>query len=276
MSRAILRARLFDLLEQLTPAAERLQEAIMHDGLRRYAWVSGGLNAEDARAKAAAAISAISFPKSGVTHALVGLVGVSSRTFEMAVALNQLKDAFKDAAIALRTMEGGNKPQEVRDVFIEAGYRDLSLRQVYRHVIAVDPPPTRVGFTWLRAQRSIKSISRCEAIDFLERNIRPEFRLVQALDAIHRLPARQALYIAYDIKPHMRANMFFADQDQRIVVAHSPIVFAMEEGGAHPEHNRPSESPPEPMDRLPRKDRVVSQTPLIAGTPLFVGRKSAT
>lgn len=271
MSRAVLRATLFELLESLQRQSDILKESLLADGVLRYAWVVGGANEKDARAKAAKAIGEICFPKVGVTHGLVGLVGVSHKTLRVAIELNQIKDRFQQASIELRTYEGGNKRKEVRDVFVEAGIGDLSLRQVYRHALLVDPVPLRIGFTWLRTQRSIKSITKEEAVNFLGNTLPQGFPLDHALHTVDLLDTGVPLYIAYDVKPHVRANILMPDKTLRTLVAHSPILFIMDEGGRCPEHNKPPEEAPDPVDRIPRKDRVVGHIPLIPGLPLYVG-----
>ncbi len=284
MSLALLRAETFAAIEALDALARDLGPAIRDRDADLYAWTNEGRSLEQHRKLAARALSSLAFPgDEGLTHTLPGVLGASSNTLQIAHEVNQAKTRFKAAVVALRKDAAGSGRDEVRQVLREAGHDDLSLRQAYREMVVLDTIPARIGFTWVTSVRSVRTLSRGAAEEYLHATMREEWRLNGALDAIRRLPASAPLYIVREIKPHLRANLFFPSGARRSVMAHSPILFPLAPDQRPPVHGMPvrprvpdkpgevdtfpTETPAGP--RLPRSNRVIASQPLIPGTPIF-------
>lgn len=284
MSVALLRAEVFAALEALDALARDLGLAIRERDADLYAWTDEGASTEQHRRLAARALASLIFPAGdGLTHALPGVLGASAATLQLAQEVNLAKARFKAAVVALREGAAGGGRDEVRHVLAEAGHDDLSLRQAYRELVVLDTTPERIGFTWMTSVRSVRALSRGAAEEYLHATLREEWRLTGALDAIHRLPASAPLYIVREIKPHLRANLWFPGGARRSVMAHSPILFPLDPDQRPPVHGEPArprvpddpgEATPLPGDtpagpRLPRSNRVIASRPLIPGTPIF-------
>lgn len=285
MSLALLRAETFAALEDLERRAQELAQSIRDRDASLYAWVDQGRTPEERRALAARALAAIAFPSGdGLTHVLPGVLGASPATLQLAHTVNTAKLRFKAAVAALRDAaeEGGRNA--VREVLVEAGHETLSLRQAYREIIVLDATPERIGFTWMKAVRSVRAIARGAAEEYLHATIGDEWRLANALDAIHRLPASAPLYLVREVKPHLRANITVVPGERRLVMAHSPIVFPLAPDQPPPLHGEPAR--PQVTEegeareaalvqeghagqRLPRSNRTIASRPLVPGTPLF-------
>jgi hypothetical protein len=281
MSLALLRAEMFAALEEMEQLSIAVSKSIRETDAELYVWIDEGRTSAERRALAAKAIASVAFPAGeGLTHVLPGVIGASTETMNLARALNDAKARFKASVTNLREVAEDGRA-EIRQVLFEAGHPDLSLRQAYRMILITPSTPLRIGFTWTTATRSVKSITRSAAEEYLYSTLREEWRLNQAINTLHRLPAEAPLYMVHEVKPHLRANITLAEDQRRIIMAHSPILIPLAENQAPPLHGQPArpkvleEGADEVFEtgragkRLPRSNRIIASHPLIPGTSLY-------
>lgn len=204
-----------------------------------------------------------------------GIVGASPSTVEAALRLNNSKDRFKAAVLALKQL---NKTQttallsdlhrrneEVARAMRRMGNARLNLKQAYRHVPLLPQRPIKIGFTWSKQGRTIQRTTVAEARRLLER--RSATQQTQAeLQRLQTIPETEILARVRSTSPHLRANVVYQNPDdgleRRLVQAPLPILIPLAAGEPLPEF---VPIPPEPTGqvRLKRSDVRIEDEPFL-------------
>lgn len=210
-----------------------------------------------------------------------GVIGVGADTLAAARRLNELKDTFKAAVLALKTLRKSEadailtelihkRDTGVAHAMRRMGAARLNLKQAYRHVPLLERRPAKVGFTWSRQGRTIQRISVAEARRLLERRSEtPQTR--QELERLSRLPAGEPLARVRPVCPHLRANVVFGDHAQpsrRLIQTPLPLLVPLSEGQPLPSFVA---VPPEPVatSRLRRSDTKLEEEPFLILLQVF-------
>ncbi len=201
-----------------------------------------------------------------------GLLGVSTATLAAARDCNQAKDEFKHAVLALKNH---NKAQTdhlletlhkrhhaVAQTMQRMGAARLNLKQAYRHITLLERRPLKVGFTWSKQGRTIQRTSVAEARRLLERRTET-VHTRQALEKLSHLSINEPLARIRPVRPHLRANIVFENDERRLVQTPLPVLIPL-----HPDEPLPDfvPIPPEPVgsQRLRRSDVRIEDEPFIA------------
>ena len=191
-----------------------------------------------------------------------------------AQALNQAKDRFKQAVLALKALRKTQADALISDLhereptvaaaLRRMGTARLNLKQTYRHIPLLLIKPLKVGFTWSKQGRTIQRITVAEAQRLLTKR-QPTPLINAALQKLAGLPASETLARARPVVPHLRANIVF-DSDvspqRRLVQTPLPLLVPVQPGETLPEF---VPIPPEPIgqERLKRSDVKIEDTPFI-------------
>ena len=184
-----------------------------------------------------------------------GIIGASAETLELAAGLNQARDAFKQAVLAVNRDDA----EAARRIMAQMGYPRLHFKQLYRHIPILLRKPDSIRFTW-GATRSIKRISRQEAYQKLVKlaGDEPSPGYLKQLDALARLDRDEPIAIVQDLKPHIKANVCWiigSDREKKVerkmISAALAVLLPLDPGEALPKH-----SAAYPDERKPRKKRA--------------------
>ncbi len=194
------------------------------------------------------------------------MIGTNAETLTSATALNESKDAFKAAVIALKTLRKSaadslltelvhKRDSGVSQAMRRMGTARLNLKQAYRHVPLLETRPIKVGFTWSKQGRTIQRVSVAEVRRLLERRTEtPQTR--QELERLSRVPTDEPLARVRPVCPHLRANVAFNDNVRpvrRLVQTPLPLLVPLRPGEPLPNF---VPIPPQPTgaSRLRRSD----------------------
>lgn len=184
-----------------------------------------------------------------------GIVGVSPKTLQLAAELNQSRNAFQEAVLAVNRENREN----ARRLMAQQGYPRLHFKQIYRHLPILLRKPDSVRFTW-GMTRSIRKISRQEAYQRLVRlaGENPSLGYQRQLDLLAELPRDEPIAIVQDLKPHIKANVCWSQgsgADKRVtrkmISAALAILIPLDSGESLPEY-----SAAYPDNRKRRKTRA--------------------
>ena len=216
-----LRIALLDSFEQL-----QLSLAVFADSLRDQTdqpiWVAGTHSPEEAYSKAIELYTGIWYldgQAPNTTRSCPGLIGATASTLDAAIHLNIAKKALQKAVTDLRAQL---KPAEISALVDEIRPRSailgellgaaslgrLHLKQAYRKIVVLDPRPDKVGFTWAQSNRSIRILTKKEAMDLLTRarscEEDPIMHQISRLD--DEVREDEALAQVKPVVAHLRAN----------------------------------------------------------------------
>jgi len=210
-----------------------------------------------------------------------GLIGASANTLHYAQTLNDAKDQFKNAVLALKRLTKSQadallsdlqtREPKIAETLRRMGKSRLNLKQVYRHVPLLLTKPIKVGFTWSKQGRTIQRLSVAEIRRLLSK--RQTTPLIQgALSKLASLPDTEILARARSVVPHLRANIVF-DQNtvtphRRLVQTPLPLLVPVQVNESLPEF---VPIPPEPVgqSRLKRSDVKIEDSPFIPALGLY-------
>lgn len=298
------RITLLECFHRMQDAIEDLADAIEADN-ERAAWLASTPAPLAARRRTAVLLRDI-WHREGAgdprqTLNDIGLIGCDPHTRTLAARCNEAKDAFKAAVQALKVQptrrqrllaemarEAHVRDRDVARALAAGGIGRLHLLQAYRHVPLLAETPARVGFSWASGSRSIRSLSRDEAL-----------ALVEAMPDTHpaKAPYRQLLLAQPEhervaqmrvLAPNLVANLVFVDGHEtvertrggrtaparreivrrQLIHVHLPILFPLAPGETLPRH--PLAAPePRAGGRLARADRQIEDEPLLPALRIY-------
>lgn len=254
-SSALLRIALLESFQALCVRLDEFCIAVRHDN-SLPSWVS--LNDielrehRDMRLKAIELYRALWYDDAQDGRATLtcpGLVGASALTVSAAQTLNEAKDRFKSAVLALKSLQRTEIIDAMRDLhrrqpdvalaMRRMGAARLNLKQAYRHVPLLDHRPLKVGFTWSKQGRVIQRTSVAEAQRLLEQRV--ETALIQEeLQRLATIPANEILARVRSVCPHLRANIVSNDPEglgvrRRLMQTPLPILIPLQPAEPLPE-----------------------------------------
>lgn len=178
-----------------------------------------------------------------------GLVGASPETMAAAQTCNVVKDDFKAAVLALKSLARAEATAAMADLhrrqevvaaaMRRMGAARLNLKQAYRHIPLLDRRPLKVGFTWSKQGRVIQRTSVADARRLLEQRIEtPE--IDQELQRLAGIPEDEMLARVRSVCPHLRANVVFAAPEgsgvaRRLMQTPLPILIPLQPGESLPD-----------------------------------------
>lgn len=250
-----LRITLLESFEALLAILDEFCTAVRHD-TALPAWVSRTntelLDSQDMRAKAIELYRALWYEDQQdgrETLTCPGLVGASPATMATAHACNAIKDTFKAAVLALKSLARAEAHAVMADLYrrqetVAAAMRRmgasrLNLKQAYRHIPLLDQRPQKVGFTWSKQGRVIQRTTVAEARRLLEQRTETPQKY-QELQHLAEIPAEEILARVRSVCPHLRANIVFAAPPggpvmRRLMQTPLPILIPLQPGEPLPE-----------------------------------------
>lgn len=210
-----------------------------------------------------------------------GFVGASEQTLDIAVRLNNQKDAFKQTILALKKV----KPNLVDDELFHAfdhfwshkrhgstaahlrkmDLARLHLKQCYRKIPILKAAPLKISWTWANT-RSIKKITVAEAEKLLRKKNVSDEGIVLQLEKLAQLPFNEPLAIVQNLAPHLRANLVMepSHPKERIMVKGPiPIFFPTTVNQPWPEFKAPKIKTTKDKTRLIRNDVRLEPLPFL-------------
>jgi hypothetical protein len=195
-----------------------------------------------------------------------GVIGADGETLALAKTCNAVKDTFKKAVLALKTLPKADMDKLMEDLhqrdetvataMQRMGAARLNLKQAYRHIPVLDKRPVKIGFTWSKQGRTIQRTSVQEARRLLERRREtPQTRL--ELERLVSIAETEMLARVRRVCPHLRVNLVFQNSDneiqRRLMQAPLPILVPLQPGEPLPEFV-PIAPEPTTSQRLQRSD----------------------
>ena len=199
-----------------------------------------------------------------------GIIAASSETLIAIEALNQAKNAFKQAMLKLKAAKISTNHDLLANNFEQLltqrdsgltsslnrmGLARIHLKQCYRRLPYFIQRPNKVAWTWANT-RSIKKISIPQATEMLQKHtmdagIERQLKLLQGLDQ------NEKLAIVQDLAPHLRANIVMPSKEgsKRLMVKGPvPIFYLIDDNLSLPEFTPPGTKRGKDKDRAIRKD----------------------
>ncbi len=261
------------LILQLQKLREALQDFIVQlNQEKRHAWVFDLTRREyhdaEARQHLIQILERLEYPddRDGrETDPCPGIIGAGPRTLALAARLNQVRDAFKRAVLAVNR----NDRERARQVVAAHGFPRLHFKQLYRHQPILLRKPDSVRFTWGRT-RSIKRISRQEAYQRLVAlaGDDPSPGYLKQLELLARHPKDEPIAIVQDLKPHIKANICWIQGEgedrqviRKMISAPLAILIPLDVGEALPKHS--AAYPDQRQPRKPRADAKIEREPFL-------------
>lgn len=149
-----------------------------------------------------------------------GLVAASKETLEAIAQLNQAKNNFKVAVLALKAAKIpvsdpfltehfeqtlDKRPSIITQTLSKIGLARLHLKQCYRSIPILATRPTKVSWTWANT-KAITRITVQEAENLLLKQGSDPGILMQ-LQKLYALPSNTPLAIVQELAPHLRVNL---------------------------------------------------------------------
>ncbi len=215
-----------------------------------------------------------------------GLVGVGSGTIQAIQSTNGVKDAFKNAVLALKSVtkteansvmaELNRRNEEVAKTMRRMGAARLNLKQAYRRIPLLEERPLKVGFTWSKQGRTIQRTTVAQVRGLLERRmITPQ--LQAEMERLGSIPSSEVLARVRTVCPHLRANVVFINDNnnlkRRLIQAPIPIAVSLRPGEQLPDFV-PVDLEPAGGRRLQRSDMRLEDEAFLPSLRVFRYRKS--
>ncbi len=139
------------------------------------------------------------------TYARPGAVACTAKTLILIEKLNLSKDEFKAVVRDYTQCHGLWHPAEVREILLKAGYGVVRLKEVFRHLVAVDYHPKYMS--WCKGKRySSKQITHVEAREKLL-NLGEGKAITLQLNKLSALRKKEHFVVRKEIPPCWFANI---------------------------------------------------------------------
>jgi len=238
------RVELLETWEQLQAARERFLAAVKADHALP-AWCDGQRGTRAARAAAIATFGDFFYygeesPKS--VQRLIGLIGASPATIQLAGTLNEAKRTFASSMSRLQHCMWIDDRRE-RHPLVRSAFRQLKIPRINtlhatRQVAIVAPGVIRLSWCISRKSR-IKQVTREEAIRYIRESPSRQQRFAQALIRLERLAPQTLLARYRSGDPLAIANATYPTQGgpmkNRQYTSGMPLLIGLAPGEALPE-----------------------------------------
>lgn len=200
-----------------------------------------------------------------------GLIAASQPTLMSLTRLNEAKDKFKAAMLALKKAKISiqdpyfvapfERLLKTRDSVVatslkKMGLARLHLKQCYRRIPLFLDKPQKVSWTWANT-RAITRVSVFEVKQkLMQRKMTPQ--ITMELQKLARLSEHEPLAIVQELAPHLRANILMRNNEGKetrlMVKGPIPLVYLEKDHGVLPEFKPPSEKRARDPNRVVRSD----------------------
>lgn len=203
------------------------------------------------------------------------LVGASRETLALIKAINQHKDNFKQALLALK-QEKDKHALEQLDLQIDdilnkrhlgtkttlhrQGLARLNLKQCYRHIPILEIQPDKVSWTWAHT-KAIKRITVQQARTALDKKAAlPD--ISAQIAKLATLEDNETLAIVQELAPHLRANVVWRDatghSKRNMLAAALPIFYPTDSHAQPPIVSTIGQKQAKNQNRLTRSDQKIA------------------
>ncbi len=286
MQHASLRQDVLDSFITLQASLEDLCTAIKKDS-ELIAWVHEDSESHFALSNLSAREQAIALFKQIQYHdkqapreiiVLPGFIGASVATLTRVDEVNKVKDAFKQAVLALKSAKINVQDPHFTEQFDELlntratpltqtmqkmGLARLHLKQCYRKIPVLQQAPAKISWTWAHT-KAIKKISAIKAQEMLQKK-GDDIGIQIQLQKLHALPAHEQLAIVQELAPHLRANIVLNnDLATRVMIKGPvPIFFPCDIQTPYPAFKIPQKKSLRDQNRSIRNDVRLDPTPFL-------------
>ncbi|MGJ3494328.1 hypothetical protein PsalN5692_02682 [Piscirickettsia salmonis] len=276
---AELRIDVINSYEALTHALSALKVSIDNDQ-HLPSWVED--HSATPRQTSYQAISQLEYlsdqpPKETLLY--TGLIGASSHTLDCAKHVNQTKEQFKQAMLALKAAKVAvhdpillshferhlqERSANTRASLQKMGLARLHLKQCYRKIPILDERPQKISWTWAHT-RAIKRLSAADCIILLQKKGKDP-GILQQLERAKQLHTDTPLAIIQELAPHLRANVVFAkgqSKNRIMLKAPLPVFYPHQVGDTFPQIKAAGSKQPKNPLRAQRTDVKIDPEPFL-------------
>lgn len=207
-----------------------------------------------------------------------GIIGASAATIDQARQLNAIKDEFKAAVLALKSLGQTGSRQAIKAFHARSlsvntpmrqfGAARLNLKEAYRHVPVLPQMPLRIGFTWSQFGRVIQRMTLAQVREMLDSRCNTARVATDREVLAHTtdLAADEMLARVRPIRPHLRANITYPSADgttfRKLIQASVPLLLPMSVHDPLPAYvGAPAEAPMQV--RQQRRDARIENEPFL-------------
>lgn len=210
------------------------------------------------------------------TARLTGLVGISKKTLNTGILLNEARTSFKAAMSDYRKLFGDSieaieqTSEMLRDTVL-GGLRiqHLHFVQCYRQLKLFPQAPKRVGFSWAASHSGTVRLTAKEAVDHFRKKYLASAAITQDIERLEQMPEDEIVVIRRTLAPHLRANITWSKEIKTLrqidpamkkeypaqINSPLPVFIQLKPGQPLPEFNRIAPfNPAARQDRLQRSD----------------------
>lgn len=208
-----------------------------------------------------------------------GFIGASDQTIQLSEQLNNDKEHFKQAVLALKAKKLSIKddaiskniqnilkkrPEGLQLALQQAGLSRLHLKQCYRQIPILPHAPKKISWTWAHT-RSIKKITVAQAEQLLNQKGDNDNIALQR-KKLYGLSDKEPLAIIQELAPHLRANIVFDvnNQTERMMIkGPMPIFFPADTATPMPIYKQPAPKQDKDKNRVIRSDVKIDPNPFL-------------
>lgn len=207
------------------------------------------------------------------TRLYPGLVSLNRQQLTYATEINLLKDQIRQTVQQLKEAEDSQwrevqlklaqRHRVLHEHLSRDGLNRLHLKQLFRHIPIVVTRPEKVGFSWYTSGRSIKKISKAEALAMLLKLNTEAAHIKIQLERLSSVSDSEPLARVQRQAPVLRANLVFPDRKRKSMNVSLPLMFPSEGKQDLPDFNVPLPTPPADRSRLQRSDNKLEEEPFL-------------
>ncbi|KUJ85055.1 hypothetical protein AWR36_004795 [Microbulbifer flavimaris] len=209
------------------------------------------------------------------TLQIPGLLCVPAETIALASRLNEVKLAFastvKDFREAGKPRPDYDRDRQLRDLFAQAGYPRLHLRQCYRQILLCPERPDALALSWIKARKSIRKVTPdwCERklVQIDPQGADPGIQYQrQLLAGLHPSQHEDLRQVQVQSRPNLQVAEIFRGEDgeryHQVGYAAMPVLVVSDESRELPDYSRVGDEPPEGRRRQ-RRDLSLDREPFL-------------
>ncbi|MBE8215732.1 MAG: hypothetical protein HAW62_05345 [Endozoicomonadaceae bacterium] len=218
-----------DTLLALIQANDDFKNCLLQDHILP-AWTSDSHHARRTATQIATQLTYHDLQSRQKTTKCIGVIGISLKTYQTGLKLNEKKDAFKAAMLNYRSAFGTSIPmhnlssQQLRDNLLgHLKLQNLHFIQAYRHIRLFRTPPERIRFSWSAAHTGSVQLIKRKAIEYLKNKFTLSKGLQVDIEKLESFPDHTKIVIQRVLKPHLRANLTWPLEIEKLVLMDSML-----------------------------------------------------
>lgn len=158
------------------------------------------------------------------TYQFPGAIAGTRKTLQLVTQGNQAKDDFRKLILEARNALNKDITKNIRSALYYAGYPGICLKQVMRHIQAIDYHPRRIAWTKGRGSSNV-ILNKKEALERLQKAGQGTHIQIQ-IEKISRLKNNEYLIKRREIKPHWIINIAdFTPKSKHAIRASLPLIY---------------------------------------------------